>query len=1365
MSNINIDKLQLEVESSSEKAEKSLDKFISKLDKLQSTIQKCSGMEKISKQIDKISSAINSASGFEKIERLCSALDKFQNLKAPNVTKTVNAIKKLTSACNSVGDISNIEQLKSNIEVISEACKPMENMGKNTLAPFLNTLKKLPEITNSLDTKTLETFAERIKQITSAITPLTNAVAKSQTGLVALNDIVKATTASNGNLASSNAAATRSFTSLGSIINSVKVKAAAFVLVARRIGSVIADCLDSSNAYVENLNLFSVSMGDAAQSALEYAQEVNRLLGIDVSDWIRNQGVFKQIASGFGVVTEKANLMSKNLTQIGYDIASFFNISVEDAMQKVQSGISGELEPLRRLGYALDAATLQQIAYSNGITQNINTMTQAQKSQLRYIAILQQSTNVMGDMARTVVTPANSMRILNQQIEQMKRAFGNVVSVIAVKVIPYLQVAIRLLTDLGNYLAKKMGFELPTIDYSNLGDGISSVTENADEATDAVKETAKEIQRLAGFDEINVLQSSDNNNSGTNNDTANGFDLNIDLPEYDFLKDVNKQTDDLYKKIKKKLLDLFELFKKNKKIIKTIAELIVGMWALGKLKKFITFISDLWNWFKDLSIIKGVTEMVKNFVKAYKGSTATTFLGKLKDGFAGIRNNLGLIKKIGVGTVFGTIGGIASYDFFKKLSNNTFTWGKGLLDIVGMVGSIAAAFAIGGPIAGCITIVGELTGAFFGLKGTLDDTLYLFDNGGVKISDVTDLFSEQYDTVIDTSKKLEEYQQTIADNKQTIKTATKNVENFNKAFGDTKFAMSESDLDEIKGQFDTISQAIKDNLGLATQSILDSFSTKISDVAEQLGIDLDEAIGSIKGISSALGTNVDKANATVQDYWQMIFDGITPTEKQKAEYERANSYLLESMKSETSEIEKAKGEMAKAIDFSTLDLENPETFEKSIDTLKNKTNEALQAAKSTYDNSMKSVNELYVEAQRQYKYGYIDDSAYAMATKTYNDTKKLLEADYKQTVKDIKNDDAAITGSILYLLEKEREDQAKYWAGVDLHLWERGEKYNQAAVDEFIKTNKYQWENAYEIQKYNFSTYGHKTEAILQKFSDETDIKPNKEAGSAWLNQMAKNGEAALPSVIAKSNSLIDTWTQNNIKMMSYNIDKLGLSSNSKFKTMIDYESLMKNGQKVSETLGTGIATGEGSITSELKKISMYPDSILWVDCTTNGKNVGETFAKGINQSATSIKNALKNAVDSAVSKVSKTSFAINLDIKAILQSGLNNVAKVATAVKGGSVGKFASGGFVPKSANLFMTHENGIPEMVGRIGNQTAVANNDQIVTSIRYGVADGVKQAMSDYKGDTQGDTYVFIDSEEVSARIEQRSRNKNKRTGGRA
>lgn len=182
-----------------------------------------------------------------------------------------------------------------------------------------------------------------------------------------------------------------------------------------------SDWVKESNDYVENLNLFTVSMGKYADSAKAYAETVQAALGIDPSEWMRNQGIFMNMVSGFGVVEEKARLMSQNLTQLGYDLSSLYNIDISEAMQKLQSGIAGEIEPLRRLGVTLDETTLQQIAYNNGINLSVQEMNQAQKSQLRYIAIMQQSGNAMGDMARTVnLCRASRKRLVENRAKSVK---------------------------------------------------------------------------------------------------------------------------------------------------------------------------------------------------------------------------------------------------------------------------------------------------------------------------------------------------------------------------------------------------------------------------------------------------------------------------------------------------------------------------------------------------------------------------------------------------------------------------------------------------------------------------------------------------------------------------------------------------------------------------------------------------------------------------------------------------------------------------------------------------------------------------------------------------------------------------------
>ena len=302
----------------------------------------------------------------------------------------------------------------------------------------------------------------------------------------------------------------------------------------RKVSSLIAKAITKSNAYQENLNLFTVAMGKYANQALEYGQTVSDALGIDISQWVRNQGVFMTLATGFGVVGDRAYTMSKNLTQLGYDISSFFNISVEDAMQKLQSGISGELEPLRRLGYDLSQARLEAVALSLGIDKSVASMTQAEKAELRYYAIMTQVTTAQGDLARTIDAPANQLRILKAQFEMAAQAIGNIFIPALNAILPYGIAVVQIIREIANAIANLFGFKMTEVDYSGVGELASGAGDLATGLDDAAGAAKKLKQYTAGFDELNVFAPSDTSGSGAGGG-GTGFDF--EMPEYDFLGD------------------------------------------------------------------------------------------------------------------------------------------------------------------------------------------------------------------------------------------------------------------------------------------------------------------------------------------------------------------------------------------------------------------------------------------------------------------------------------------------------------------------------------------------------------------------------------------------------------------------------------------------------------------------------------------------------------------------------------------------------------------------------------------------------------------------------------------------------------
>ena len=227
--------------------------------------------------------------------------------------------------------------------------------------------------------------------------------------------------------------------------------------------------------------------------------------------------------------------MSQNLTQLGYDLSSYANIPIEEAMLKLQSGISGELEPLRRLGYDLSQAKLQQTALNLGIKESVANMTQAEKAELRYYAIMTQVTTAQGDMARTLEAPANQLRILQAQLTQAARAIGNIFIPALNAILPYAIAAVQVIREIANALANLAGFKLTDVDYSGVNSaavGAGSLADNLDDAAGAAK---KLKQYTAGFDELNVFAPNTGSGSGAGAGGAGGFDF--DLPTYDFLGD------------------------------------------------------------------------------------------------------------------------------------------------------------------------------------------------------------------------------------------------------------------------------------------------------------------------------------------------------------------------------------------------------------------------------------------------------------------------------------------------------------------------------------------------------------------------------------------------------------------------------------------------------------------------------------------------------------------------------------------------------------------------------------------------------------------------------------------------------------
>lgn len=529
--NVEIQGLEFQIVNDSTQTEQGLEALRNTLGRLRtacgSTATGLSGTAKSVKELKNALQGLNSGDVQQKITRIAGAL---------NALGQVSNVKISSSVANQLTAISGaIDNLKwtdgDKLTALADGLRPLSELGKSNLTTFINQLGKLPTVIDELEKADIDKFTRQMTDLAAAMKPFADEMQKVSNGFSAFPSRIQRLITSTERYNSTVRRATTHTGLFGKALGGLKF--AVVWQMARRVGSMLGTVVTESNEYQENMNLFTVAMGEYAESALEYGETVSEVLGIDLSDWIRNQGVFNTLLTGFGDTADRAALMSKNLTQLGYDLSSFFNISVEDSMQKLQSGISGELEPLRRLGYDLSQARLEAVALSLGIDKSVSSMTQAEKAELRYYAIMTQVTTAQGDLARTLEAPANQLRILKAQVEMAGRAIGNIFIPALNAILPYGIAVVQIIREIANAIASLFGFQMTEVDYSGItsaGVGAGELADNLDDAAGAAK---KLKQYTAGFDELNVFSPNTASGSGVGAGGGSGFEFA--LPEYDFL--------------------------------------------------------------------------------------------------------------------------------------------------------------------------------------------------------------------------------------------------------------------------------------------------------------------------------------------------------------------------------------------------------------------------------------------------------------------------------------------------------------------------------------------------------------------------------------------------------------------------------------------------------------------------------------------------------------------------------------------------------------------------------------------------------------------------------------------------------------
>lgn len=540
MDNLEIRGLEFQIKENSDSAVASLGRLEKALSSLKTaTSGGASAVRTAANQIAALNKALSgSGAAGQKLKSIAAGLKAISDVGTVKIPKSLGTnMQSLGTALSGISD-GDIDKLYN----VADALRPLSELEGAHMRSYINQLSAFPDIVRELRAADIDEFSNQMTRLANALRPFATEMQHVADGFSAMPSRIQrliTTTEKYNNTVNKGSAQTSRFG-----ISLKSIKTAGVVAGIRMIRQGISKAITESNAYQEDLNLFTVAMGQYAKEAKEYAENVGDIMGIDPAKWMRNQGVFNTLLSGFGSVADRSYLMSKNLTQLGYDISSFFNISVEDAMQKLQSGVSGELEPLRRLGYDLSQAKLEQTALTLGIEKSVSAMTQAEKAELRYYAIMTQVTTAQGDMARTLESPANQLRIFKAQIEMTVRSIGNIFIPILMKLLPIAIAIAKAIRKLADAIAKLFGFELSDIDTSgvkNLASGAEDTAAGLDDATSAAKELKKSVM---GFDELNILNGNTASGSGSAG-VSGGSGFDFELPEYGFLGDIDEVTQKL----------------------------------------------------------------------------------------------------------------------------------------------------------------------------------------------------------------------------------------------------------------------------------------------------------------------------------------------------------------------------------------------------------------------------------------------------------------------------------------------------------------------------------------------------------------------------------------------------------------------------------------------------------------------------------------------------------------------------------------------------------------------------------------------------------------------------------------------------
>lgn len=356
----------------------------------------------------------------------------------------------------------------------------------------------------------------------------------------------------------------------------------------------------------ETTEKFNVSMGEGLLSATKFQNRISEQFGTSRAEMMNYQSNFKNIMAGLGDMSSKqAEKVSEALTQMSLDYSSLFNVSQSTAANKVQAALTGQIMPIRReSGYDVSKNAVMQKAKDLGIERTYNTLTETEKRLIRIMLLMEQMkrTGAFEDLSRTIESPSNQLKVLQNQLQELKVWLGNVFIGAISTILPYVNAFVMVIKELIKSLAILVGFEPIATGTDDILQEATNATADIGANIGGATKQAKEFRRqLQGFDVLNVLKTPSESSGGGGGGGVGGIDpkildafgqynnylTNAHMKATDIRDSImewlgfTKEINDVTGEVTWKLQDGYTRIERIRDILGTIAGILIGF-KIGK---------------------------------------------------------------------------------------------------------------------------------------------------------------------------------------------------------------------------------------------------------------------------------------------------------------------------------------------------------------------------------------------------------------------------------------------------------------------------------------------------------------------------------------------------------------------------------------------------------------------------------------------------------------------------------------------------------------------------------------------------------------------------------------------------------------